>query len=306
MSFASETKTELCQAMPQNSCCRKAECYGMLLFGRSFSQNAISLTIENTAAAHRAAQLTAETVGVIVDISTSLLRRKERKSAFTVAVSGGGQREEVLSCFGHTGKEIHLRINRANMENDCCACAFLRGVFLSCGTVTDPSKDYHLEFVVPFMNLARDLGAFISEIYELDLQPGLLNRKGSYVVYIKGSEHVADFLTFMGAGKAAMSLMQVKMLKEVRNNVNRKTNFETANIDKTASAAAAQIVAIEKIIRSAGGLSALPEELRELAALRCRYPEMSLRELGATLSEPLSRSGVNHRLQRIMEFARVL
>ncbi|MBW7573619.1 DNA-binding protein WhiA [Caproiciproducens faecalis] len=306
MSFASETKTELCQAVPQNSCCRKAECYGMLLFGRSFSGNSVSLTTENSSAAHRAAQLTAETVGVFVDISTSLLRRKERKSAFTVSVSGDGQRETVLAYFGHTDKEIHLRINRANMENDCCACAFLRGVFLSCGTVSDPQKDYHLEFVVPFMNLAKDLSSFISEIYELDLQPGLLNRKGSYVVYIKGSEHVADFLTYMGAGKAAMSLMQTKMLKEVRNNVNRKTNFETANLDKTASAAAEQIVAIEKIIRSAGGLSTLPEELRELAVLRCRYPEMSLRELGAMLSDPLSRSGVNHRLQRIMDIARVL
>jgi len=113
-------------------------------------------------------------------------------------------------------------------------------------------------------------------------------------------------MTFMGAGKAAMNLMQVKMLKEVRNNVNRKTNFETANIDKTALAAAEQIVAIEKIMNSAGGISILPEELRELAVLRCRYPELSLRELGATLSDPLSRSGVNHRLQRIMDIAREL
>lgn len=306
MSFASETKTELCQAMQQDSCCRRAECYGMLLFGRSFSENAISLTTESSAAAHRAAQLTAETAGVIVDISTSLWHRKERKSAFTVAVSGSGQREAVLACFGHMKAEINLRINRANIENECCACAFLRGVFLSCGTVSDPQKDYHLEFVVPFMNLAKDLSAFISEIYELDLQPGLLNRKGSYVVYVKGSEHVADFMTFMGAGKAAMNLMQVKMLKEVRNNVNRKTNFETANIDKTALAAAEQIVAIEKITNSAGGISILPEELRELAVLRCRYPELSLRELGATLSDPLSRSGVNHRLQRIMDIAREL
>nr|WP_319488249.1 DNA-binding protein WhiA [uncultured Caproiciproducens sp.] len=306
MSFASETKTELCQVMPQDSCCQKAECYGMLLFGRSFSGNAVTLTTENSAAAHRAAQLTAETAGVYVDISTSVLRRKERKSAFTVAVAGSGQREAVLDCFGHTKTEINLRINRANIENECCACAFLRGVFLSCGTVSDPQKDYHLEFAVPFMNLARDLSAFISEIYELDLQSGLINRKGSYVVYIKGSEHIADLMTFMGAGKAAMNLMQVKMLKEVRNNVNRKTNFETANLDKTALASAAQIVSIEKIMNTAGGLLILPEELRELAMLRCQYPEMSLRELGTMMSEPLSRSGVNHRLQRIVEMAREL
>ncbi len=303
MSFASQTKIELCKAMPQNSCCQKAECYGLLLFGRSFSNHAITITTESSATAHRAAQLTAETAGAIVDISTSVLRRKERKSAFTVAVNGDDQRNAVLSCFGHTGSEISLRVNRANIETDCCTSSFLRGVFLSCGTVTDPQKDYHLEFVVPFMNLAKDLSGFISEVYELGLQPGVMNRKGSFVVYIKGSEGVADLLTFMGAGNAAMELMQVKMLKELRNNVNRKTNFETANIDKTAQASAEQVIAIEKIINSSG-VSALPEELQELAMLRLRNPEMSLRELGEALSEPLSRSGINHRLQRIVEIAK--
>lgn len=303
MSFASITKTELCKAMPQNSCCLKAECYGLLLFGRSFSNHAITITTENSAAAHRAAQLTAEIAGAIVDISTSVLRRKDRKSAFTVSVNGDDQKNAVLSCFGHTGNEISLRINRANIENDCCISGFLRGVFLSCGTVTDPQKDYHLEFVVPFMNLAKDLSTLISEVYELNLRPGLINRKGSFVVYIKGSEGVVDLLTFMGAGNAAMELMQVKMYKELRNNVNRKTNFETANIDKTALAAADQVIAIKKII-AASGVSALPEDLQELAMLRLHNPEMSLRELGEALSEPLSRSGINHRLQRIVEFAK--
>lgn len=305
MSFASETKIELCKTMPQNSCCQKAECYGLLLFGRCFSSHAITITTENSAAAHRAAQLTAGSAGAIVDITTSLQRRKERKSAYTVMVNGDDQRNTVLSFFGHTGGEISLHINRANIENDCCACAFLRGVFLSCGTVTDPQKDYHLEFVVPFMNLAKDLSAFIGEVFQLDSYPSVLNRKGAFVVYIKGSEGVADILTFMGAGNAAMELMQAKMLKELRNNVNRKTNFETANIDKTAQAAAEQVVAIEKIM-GLTGISSLPDELQELAMLRYRNPEMSLRELGQALSEPLSRSGINHRLQRIVEFAKEL
>jgi DNA-binding protein WhiA len=302
MSFASELKNELCKVMPQNSCCQKAECYGLLLFGKNFNMQTVSLKTENNAVAHLVAQLTAETTGAIVDISASVSRRKERKIAFTFQTVGEDQRKSVLTYFGHTGNEISLRINRANLENECCNSAFLRGAFLSCGTITDPQKDYHLEFVVPFMNLAKDLSAVIREAYELDLQPGFMNRKGSFVVYIKGSERVADLLAYMGAGNAAMELMQAKMLKEVRNNVNRKTNFETANIDKTAQAAAAQIVAIERILNTAG-ISALPEELQELAMLRFRNPEMSLRELGKALSEPLSRSGVNHRLQRIVELA---
>ncbi len=302
MSFASELKKELCKVAPQNSCCQKAECYGLLLFGKSFQPLNISLKTENNALVHFAAQLAAETTGAIVDISTAVSRRKDRKNVFALRVAGEDQCKSVLGCFGHTGEEISLRINHANLENECCGSAFLRGAFLSCGTITDPQKDYHLEFVVPYMNLAKDLSVTIRQAYELDLQPGLTNRKGSFVVYIKGSERVADLLAYMGAGNAAMELMQAKMLKEVRNNVNRKTNFETANIDKTAQAAAAQIIAIEKVMDTAG-ISVLPEELQELAMLRFRNPEMSLRELGEALSEPLSRSGVNHRLQRIVELA---
>ena len=116
---------------------------------------------------------------------------------------------------------------------------------------------------------------------------------------------MTDLLTYLGAPAAAMELMQVKMLKEVRNQINRRTNFETANLDKTASAAARQVLAIQKIAESTG-LGELPEELRELAELRLQNPEMSLRELGESLSPPLSRSGVNHRLQRIVDLAETL
>lgn len=122
------------------------------------------------------------------------------------------------------------------------------------------------------------------------------------MVYSKGMEQVTDVLTYLGAQSAAMELMQVKMLKEVRNQVNRRTNFETANLGKTATAAARQLLAIQKIVASTG-LGELPEDLRELAELRLQNPDMSLRELGETLSPPLSRSGVNHRLQRLVELA---
>ena len=128
------------------------------------------------------------------------------------------------------------------------------------------------------------------------------DRRGAFVVYSKGMEQVTDVLTYLGAQSAAMELMQVKMLKEVRNQVNRRTNFETANLGKTATAAARQLLAIQKIVASTG-LGELPEDLRELAELRLQNPDMSLRELGETLSPPLSRSGVNHRLQRLVELA---
>lgn len=304
MSFASAVKMELCRSATENGCCKKAECCGLLLFGKSFSRADVTLTTGIQAVARRAAQLAAEETGAIMEVSSAMLHRGDSRVVFTLSAADQNARDAVLAAFGYTGREINLRINRSNMENDCCVGAFLRGAFLSCGTVSDPQKDYHLEFPVPFMNLARDLCALIGEIYELGFQPGMLQRRGAYVVYLKGSERIADFLTFMGAGNAAMELMQTKIVKEVRNNVNRKINFETANLGKTAQAAAAQVLAIEKILASPRGIHALPEDLQELAMLRYRSPEMSLRELGDTLSEPLSRSGINHRLQRIVDFSK--
>ncbi|HEX3018230.1 MAG TPA: DNA-binding protein WhiA [Caproicibacter sp.] len=304
MSFASDTKNELCKIVPQQ-CCRKAECYGLLLFGRSFSQASVSLTTENLGTARRTAQFTAEITGAIMDVSTMELHKKGRTTAYTVSAAGAEQARRVLKSLGHSGQEISLRVNLANLENDCCKSAFLRGAFLACGTVTAPEREYHLEFSVPYMNLAKDLTALIRDNPEVELDPRISQRKGSFVVYIKGSEHVSDFLTLLGAPSAAMNLMQVRMLKELRNNVNRQTNFETANIEKTASAAAQEVLAIEKI-QKVTGTNALPEELRELAGLRLQYPEMSLRELGQHLAPPLSRSGVHHRLQRIIDFAEKL
>ena len=300
MSFSSETKNELCRVMPQR-CCRKAECYGLLLFGRNFSPSAVSITTENLAAARLAAQLAAEVTGAIMEVSEPRALKNDA-AACTVSAAGPGQAAKVLACFGHTGREISLRVGLSNLENDCCPAAFLRGAFLACGSVTAPQSEYRIEFAVPFMNLANDLAGCIRDVLELDLEPRVARRKGAFVVYVKGGARVADFLTYLGAPNAAMELLQVRMLKDLRNTVNRQTNFETANLEKTASAAAQEVLAIEKIERR-GKLSALPEELRELALLRLRYPEMSLRELGRQLSGPLSRSGVHHRLRRILEFA---
>ncbi|MDU7337638.1 MAG: DNA-binding protein WhiA [Clostridium sp.] len=297
MSFSYDAKLEMCKLEPEQSCCEKAECYGLLLCAKSFSLQAVSLVTEHSLVARRAAQLTAQTTGAIVDVRTAV---SFHRSSYTLLVQEESQRSQVLAAFGHSGKEISLRVNLANLENDCCKAAFLRGVFLSCGTVTDPNKDYHLELILPYMNLAKDIMSLLRE--GMDFHPALVNRKGAFVVYIKGGDRIADLLTYMGAGGAAMELMQVRMLKEVRNNVNRKTNFETANIDKTVGASVRQVEAIEKI-RDTVGLEVLPEELRETAELRLENPELSLRELGQLFQTPVSRSGVNHRLRRLIEEA---
>lgn len=168
--------------------------------------------------------------------------------------------------------------------------------------MTNPEVDYHLEFSVPFLNLSRDL---VTLLRELGLSAKQARRAGGYVVYFKESESIEDCLTLMGATSAALELMGVKMVKDIRNNINRVTNCESANIDKTVAAAAVQSEALRKIERTVG-LDALPEELREIAYLRLENPELSLRELGEALDRPLTRSGVNHRLRRILEFAEKL
>ena len=155
-----------------------------------------------------------------------------------------------------------------------------------------------MEFSVAHKNLANDLYTLLCEVEAFPLSPSLAGRKGGYVVYLKESGPIEDLLTYLGAPNAAMELMQVKMYKEVKNNINRKTNFETANMDKTYSASARQTAAIAAISDTMG-LESLPPELQELAQLRLDHPGMTLRELGQQLG--ITRSGVNHRLQRILQ-----
>lgn len=293
MSFASQVKLELAAA-ENTPCCMRAQTYGLLLFSRAFSFAEISMQTDMEAVALLYRDSMLRETGVEAQLSQSA------SGKFKVCVRTAAQRQQVMTAFGHEKGELVLRLNRANLMGDCCMAALLRGAFLACGTLTDPEKDYHLEFVVPYRYISRDLAKLLDE---LSLAPKQLVRKGSHIVYCKDSERIEETLTLMGAQNAALELMGVKMYKDMRNNVNRKINFETANISRTASAAAEQVYAIE-MIRDHAGLESLPEELKELAFLRLENPEMSLRELGEALSEPISRSGVNHRLRRLVSIAR--
>ena len=175
----------------------------------------------------------------------------------------------------------------------------MRGAFISCGTVTDPNKNYHLELVVPFMKLSQDLFKLISDT---GIQTKTVVRKGSHVIYIKDSENIEDFLTLIGAQLSSLQIMSVKIQKDMRNKINRKVNFECANIERSVKAGMAQVDAIN-LIKERQGLDTLPPEYKELALLRLDNPDMSLKQLGDALSEPLSRSGVKHRLDKIVEIS---
>ncbi len=290
MSFSSEIKTELALLPNEQACCEAAMLYGMAEFGRAFSLGGVLLQTENSTVAARYAALLCDVCGIQA--------QRTAASVHTVAVAAD-ERERVLSRFGHSGREVTLRLNRAVLDCDSCAAAFVRGVFLACGAVTNPQVDYHLEFSVPHLNLSRDL---ITLLGELGLRARSVRRKGNYVVYFKESEQIEDCLTLMGAVSASLELMNVKVIKSIRNNINRTANCETANLDKVVAAAVVQTAAVRKIEQH-GGLESLPQELRELCRLRLNNPDLSLRELGQLLEPPLSRSGVNHRFARITEIA---
>lgn len=297
MSFASETRRELC-TIQQQECCRHAEVYGILLFAHSFSHQSILLQTESEQAVRHAAELIAAETGIFPEIRIPLTRnRGNRICTLEIPTS---QCEAVMECFGHSTSELHLQINEANIENDCCRAAFLRGMFLSCGTVSDPMKQYHFEFRIPKHHLFKDSERLMSDLKLAHFNSA--ERKNTHIIYCKASEEIADILTFLGAPQASMQLMQIKMLKEVRNTANRLRNLDTANIDKTLEASSLQLQAIKKL-KESGKFDVLPEQLRELANLREENPEMSLRELGEHLSQPLSRSGVNHRLEKIVSLA---
>lgn len=295
MSFSSDIKNELAALPNENSCCDTAQIYGMAEFGRAFSVSSVSLQTENEAAASRYITLMHTVCGVTAE---HIAPAPDKPGMHTVTIPADSC-AKVLGRFGHGGKEVTRRLNRAVLDCDVCAAAFVRGVFLVCGAVTNPQVDYHLEFSVPYLNLSRDLATLLAE---LGLHPRMVRRKGNYVVYFKESEQIEDCLTLMGAVSASLELMNVKIVKNIRNNVNRAANCENANIDKVVAAALVQTEAVHRINRTVG-LDALPEDLRELCRLRLENPDFSLRALGEHLDPPISRSGVNHRFQRIMEIA---
>lgn len=294
MSFSGDVKNEICRVTETaEECCKVAECYGALITGKSFSSRSIKFSTEYEFAARHVCDLLAEVMG------ERLCDVVQNKSKFQFEIRKRTDIKKVFDFFGHEMNQLNLRINRANLMNECCYSAFMRGVFLACGTVTDPARNYHLEFIVPFMKLSQDLHKLIADT---DIQVKSVVRKSSYVIYIKDSENIEDMLTFIGAQISALEIMSIKVEKDVRNRINRKLNFEFANIDRSVKAGMAQVEAIELIIKKQG-LDTLPEEYKELAQLRLENPDMTLKQLGEELSTPLSRSGVKHRLDKIMEIA---
>ncbi len=302
MSFAIDVKKELSKIENADYACSYAEIYGMLLFSRHFSSSEIGLKTKSINVAERYISLLTKLFSPIIEKQSILKASKNFINLHTVSLVLPEECRKIYEEFGHSDKTPSLRLNRGNIVDDMCRVAFLRGAFLSCGSVNDPNKNYHLEFCAQYKNLSNDLCTLLEEIEECNLAPKIVLRSGAYVVYLKDSEQITDLLTYMGAPNSAMDIMNAKAYKEMRNLATLRTNSELANIAKTANASARQLAAIDKLDNTIG-LSALPEQLYEIALLRRDNPELSLRDLGQMLKPPISRSGVNHRLTKLIELA---
>ena len=293
MSFSSELKEELLHIEPENPCCLLAESYGLMLFGRAFSGKELSISTENKAVAEKYCYL-AERLCL-----HPIQPQKPSAKKYKVSVETEQDRLRILAAFGCNGTERVRRLNWANITDDCCVGAFLRGAFLACGTINSPEKNYHLEFVVPHYNLSQDLQKFLENN---DFSPKSVRRSGLYVLYFKKTEEIQNLLGIMGASRFVMEFIDVIVYKDIRNNVNRRLNFESANLNKTVNAAVQQIERIEQLQNTAI-FSDLPEEYRQIAELRIQNPDYSLQQIGEEMQPPMSRSGVNYRLKKLCALA---
>lgn len=195
--------------------------------------------------------------------------------------------------------EGKLLVHELIVQRSCCRRAFLRGLFLACGSITDPGRGYHLEITLDNQGRAREV---VRLLMSFSIEAKIVERKKNYIVYLKEGARIVDFLNVMEAHVALMEFENVRILKEMRNSINRKVNCETANIKKTVSAAARQIEDIQ-YIKDTSGFGTLPKGLAQIANLRLEHAEVSLKELGEMLVPPIGKSGVNHRLRKLSEIA---
>lgn len=277
MSFSSRVKEELLRTIPNSRHCRLAELAAIVTMSGRFVDGVWERDEDNRSINTKVDRF-ADMLGI--DINSA-----EGHMALKLIPSGSG-----------------YIVDRMLVERACCKQAFIRGAFLAAGSITDPEKSYHFEVVCDDDAHARLMCYLMSEF---GIEPKLIVRKKYYVVYLKGSSLIVDMLNIMGAHISLMGMENVRILKDMRNSVNRRVNCETANINKTVNAAVRQIEDI-RYIEQTKGLKYLPENLRQLAEIRLEEPELPLKELGESLNPPLGKSGVNHRLRKISEIANEL
>lgn len=293
MTFSAQVKTELCKIPIEQEKCALAELCGMVLFAQSFDARMLRIVTGSADYAGRVSRLMKLLFGFDFDkkiIPTGALKK------FSLIIQNPEKIAVLFDAFGFDLETTHvIQLNAALVEDDRTRAAFLRGVFLASGSVSDPKTTYHLELVTSHYRLSREVLALI---LELGIQAKCVTRKGNYVIYFKEGGVIEDVLTLIGAQISAMQMMETQMYKELKNDINRRHNFDTANYMKALDTAAIQIEAFQTL-----DLDALPEKLREAARVRIANPDKSLAELCEILGGGVTKSGLNHRFRKLMALA---
>ncbi|MCL4514839.1 MAG: DNA-binding protein WhiA [Firmicutes bacterium] len=309
MAFSLRVKEELARVIPKDSCCQLAELSALIHMDGALqihgqAELALEILTENAAAARKIFHLVKNLFHSETEILVRKKRRLRKNNVYGIRIPAGAGVREILLKLGLVDDDFALvqGISLPLVKRKCCRRAYLRGAFLGKGSITDPEKTYHLEFTVDNPVYAGDLSRLL---HSQGVPARVGERKKEYVVYIKEGEQIGQLLALMGAHTALLDFENIRVIKGMRNQVNRRVNCETANLDKTVNAAMQQLENI-RVIDEMMGLSKLPANLREVARLRMGHPDASLQELGEMLVPPASKSGVNHRLRRIGRIAEQL
>lgn len=305
MSFSADMKSELAVLPIKDMCCACAELSAVVAFAGRLRKTdggyVFSVVTENAKVAKRVYDL----IKFVFDINAKIFISKNKESSYSVRIKGDADILTILKTLdlipngALIDQILGITVNLELMEKMCCKKAFVRGAFIAAGAMNNPEKNYHLEFVTHRYRLHKQFATLLSDF---NLNAKTVVRKSNYVLYFKNSEDIGDLLAAMGASNAVMEYQNTRIYKELRNDVNRRMNCDMANLDKTMNAASRQIEAIEKLMRK-GVFSSLPDQLRQTAELRLENSDVSLAEIGKMLNPPIGKSGVNHRLRRIVEIA---
>lgn len=298
MSFSGNAKAEICKIFPQKKCCALAQCFGILLFCNSFGADGIRIITENREFAMNLPKLFKKAFGLEFDIVPD----ENTIGKLNFQVYDPVKVATIMDAYGFdVNGTLSVHINLPVVEEDCCKSAFLRGAFLAGGSVTDPSKGYHMEFATTHQYVARECYTLIEEV--MGFYPKSASRGGGQVLYLKQSDLISDCLTFLGAPVAAMGIIEAKLEKELNNKVNRRCNCDDANTSKVVEAAQEQLAAL-RILRERGTFAQLPHKLQQAAKAREENPEASLTELAALMEPPITKPAMNHRLKKLVDMAK--
>jgi DNA-binding protein WhiA len=306
ISFSEKTKNELARIIPEDRCCQMAELAGLVRMDGTIlisakNQIGLELSTENAAVARKVLRLAKLIFNVETELKVKRKNRLKKNNIYLLKIPPQNKVKEILRVLGITqeGFLINPKVSTSVTRKKCCRRSYLRGVFLGAGSVNDPESTYHLEIITTSEIYAQSL---VELINKFGLDPKISTRKNWYVVYLKESEQIVNFLNIIEAHTALLTFESTRIQKDMRNKVNRLVNCETANLTKTINAAFRQRENIE-LIANTLGVENLPLGLRQVAEIRLEHPDISLKELGEMLDPPLSKSGINHRMRKIEKIA---